>query len=389
MPEKNTPRKITKREFIKCSLLGLGGIMCCNDPAGLLANDVNKKVVFEPVKELWKWSKEGLYYVQTPRGVKCQICPNECDVKLNELSDCRNRTNINGKLYTIAYGNPCAVHIDPIEKKPLAHFLPTSRTFSIATAGCNLVCLNCQNWTISQASPRETRNYDLMPQKVVEECINNHCESIAYTYSEPLTFYEYTLDTAKIAHQKGIKNVLVSAGYIHEEPLRNLSRYIDAANIDLKSFSNDIYLKLNGGKLEPVLNTLKILKEENVWLEITNLLIPSWTDNFDMIKEMCDWLYKNGLHENPLHFSRFHPMYKLTQLPSTPVSTLNKAREIALNAGIKFVYIGNVPGTSAQNTNCPKCKKVIIERRGYSIMNNHILNNSCKFCGEKIPGVWK
>jgi pyruvate formate lyase activating enzyme len=227
-----------------------------------------------------------------------------------------------------------------------------------------------------------------MPERVVEECLENNCQSIAYTYSEPITFYEYTLHSAKIAHERGAKNVLVSAGYINEEPLRNLARYIDAANIDLKSFRESIYLKLNAGKLQPVLNTLKILHEENVWLEITNLVIPNWTDDFDMIREMCDWLYDNGLQHAPLHFSRFHPMYKLTQLPPTPVATLEKAREIALESGIRYVYIGNVPGTKASHTFCPGCNKAILERRGYVITSNQIRKGHCIHCNEPIAGVW-
>ncbi|KPK85876.1 MAG: radical SAM protein [Bacteroides sp. SM23_62_1] len=377
--------RITKREFLKRSLLGVGGL-CSAGCMKLFAADSGK--IKPGNDELWKWSKEALFYEVTPRGVKCMICPNECTLKSDEVSDCRNRINKNDKLYTIAYGNPCSVHVDPVEKKPLYHFLPASRAFSVATAGCNLACLNCQNWTISQTSPTETRNYDLMPASLVSSCIQTDCQSIAYTYSEPITFFEYTYDSAKIAASKGIKNILVTAGYINEEPLRYFLKYIDAANVDLKSFSDSIYLKLNAGKLQPILNTLKIMKEEGVWLEITNLIVPGWTDDFNMIREMCEWLYDNELYNYPLHFSRFHPMYKLTQLPSTPVSTLEKARKIALDCGIKFVYIGNVPGTKTSNTYCPNCQKLLIERLGYQITQNHIINNSCRFCNEPIPGVW-
>ncbi len=377
--------KINKREFLKKSLLGVGGF-CGVGCTKLFAAGSEK--ILPGDDELWKWSKESLFYEVTPRGVKCMICPNECTLNEDELSDCRNRINKSGKLYTIAYGNPCAVHVDPIEKKPLYHFLPTTTAFSIATAGCNLACLNCQNWTISQASPTETKNYDLMPAAVIENCIKTDCASIAYTYSEPISFFEYTYDTSRIAASRGIRNVLVTAGYINEEPLRYFLKYIDAANVDLKSFSDSIYLKLNAGKLQPILDTLRIIKEEGVWLEITNLIVPGWTDDFNMIKEMCEWLHANGFSDNPLHFSRFHPMHKLTQLPSTPVSTLEKAREIALDAGIKFVYIGNVPGTKASNTYCPGCKKLLIERLGYRITQNHIRNGKCEFCNEPIPGVW-
>jgi len=376
-----------KRNFIKRSICAAGAIYCLPGET-LSRNFSSQKSQSAGKKESDRWSREAMFYEVTPRGVKCMICPNECTLKLDEVSDCHNRINRDGKLFTMAYGNPCAIHVDPIEKKPLYHFLPGSRAFSIATAGCNLACLNCQNWTISQVSPKDTRNYDLMPDRVVAETTGNNCQSIAYTYSEPITFYEYTLHSAIKAHEKGIKNVLVSAGYINEEPLRNLAQHIDAANIDLKSFKESIYLKLNAGKLQPVLDTLKILREEKVWLEITNLVIPNWTDDFEMIREMCDWLVSNDLQDAPLHFSRFHPMYKLTQLPPTPVATLEKAREIALESGIRYVYIGNVPGTKASNTVCPECGKTVVERRGYVILTSEIKDGKCTFCNAPIPGVW-
>ena len=227
-----------------------------------------------------------------------------------------------------------------------------------------------------------------MPEKVVEQCKKNNCQSIAYTYSEPIVFYEYTYDTSVLAKKEGIKNILISAGYINEDPLRELCKVIDAANIDLKSFDNKIYEMLNAGTLEPVLNTLKILKEENIWFEITNLIVPEWTDDLEMIKKMCEWLVENGFQDYPLHFSRFHPTYKLKQLPVTPSATLEKAKQIAIDSGIKFVYIGNAPEIAADNTICPKCGKTIIERRGFTIISNNIIDASCKFCGEKIPGVW-
>jgi pyruvate formate lyase activating enzyme len=339
--------------------------------------------------ETEKWIKEALYYSKTQQGVRCFKCPHGCTLKDGESGRCRNRICRDGKLYTIAYGNPCAVHIDPIEKKPFNHFLPATRAFSIAAAGCNFRCLNCQNWSISQVSPRETVNDDLMPDAVVDQCISTGCESIAYTYSEPTTFYEYVVDTAKIAKGKKIRNVLKSNGYINELPLRSLSKYLDAANIDLKCYSEEIYAKLSEGTLAPVLRTLKVLREEGVWLEITNLVIPDWTDDRDMIKRMCGWLCANGLQDSPLHFSRFTPFYKLTQLPLTPVSTLESAREIALQSGMRYVYIGNVPHNEAESTYCHHCKKLIIERRGFSILRNSMKNGKCGFCQEKIPGVWE
>ena len=373
---------INKRQFIKLGLTGIGGICMLQNEDRIFAKSNNNDEIN------WKYTKEAVYYSVTPRGVKCLLCPNECTLKAGEISTCRNHQNINEKLYTLAYGNPCAVHIDPIEKKPLLHFLPGTYAYSIATAGCNLACLNCQNWDISQSSPKTTQNIDLKPDKVVEECINNQCKAIAYTYSEPISFYEYMFETAKIARSKKIKNVLVSNGYINEKPLLSLSKYIDAANINLKSFSDEIYLKLNAGKLQPILNTLKILKEQNVWLEITNLIIPSWTDDFDMIKKMCEWLVNNGFSGYPLHFLRFHPMYKLTQLPSTPISVLHKAKDIAIAAGCKYVYIGNISEDGVLNTFCPKCKSLVIERIGYKIVSNNLNLNECKKCGTKIEGIW-
>lgn len=377
-------KKMKKREFLKKGFLG-----SCACALGLSKVYSVPIFLFNSTDDLWKWSKVSKYFIETPRGLKCLICPNECILKDGEVGDCRSRVNYQNKIYSIGYGNPCSLHVDPIEKKPLYHFLPESKTFSLAVAGCNLACLNCQNWQISQVSPKDTRNYDLMPPEVYKQADYYKCKSIAYTYSEPIAFYEYFLDSSKIAHEHGMKNVMVSAGYINEKPLREVAKYIDAANIDLKSFDDDIYARLNGGSLQPILDTLKILKAEGVWLEITNLIVPEWTDNLEMIKRMCDWLYKNGFEDTPLHFSRFTPLHKLTHLPTTPVSVLNNATEIAQKSGIKYVYIGNVPGSNAQNTICPKCKKIAIERKGYRILQNNIENGKCKSCNESIAGVWE
>lgn len=331
--------------------------------------------------------RPAMYQEQSAKGVVCMICPNECTLNEGELSDCRNRIVRKSKLYTMAFGNPCAVNVDPVEKKPLYHFLPGSSAYSIATAGCNLACLNCQNWTISQTSPDKTRNFDMPPEKVVEEAMAAGCRSIAYTYSEPVTFYEYVLETSKIARQNGIKNIMVSNGYIKEQPLRQLCRYIDGANIDLKSFSDSTYLKLNGGKLQPVLDALKIYREEKVWLEITNLIVPGWTDKPDEIRKMCSWLAGNGFRDTPLHFSRFHPQYKLEHLPPTPAGILSKAVEIARGEGLRYVYLGNMPGSGVDDTVCPSCGVSVVDRSGYRIVSNRISKGRC-ICGAMIPGVW-
>ena len=222
----------------------------------------------------------------------------------------------------------------------------------------------------------------------MKACVKSGSESIAYTYSEPTTFYEYAYDTAKLAREQKIHNVWKSNGFINEKPLRQLCKVLDAANIDLKIYDNEVYKKISSGKLAPVLKALKVFREEGVWLEVTNLIIPTWTDNFDTIKRMCEWLCKNGLSDAPLHFSRFTPLYKLSQLPPTPTSTLEKAHEVAKQAGIKYVYLGNIAGHRAENTYCHKCKKILIERQVYTILANNVVKGKCRFCAEKIPGVW-
>lgn len=321
-------------------------------------------------------------------SVQCTLCPRRCRLQENMRGDCRVRINLGGKLQTLVYGNPCAVHIDPIEKKPIYHMLPGSLSFSIATAGCNLHCKYCQNWSISQFPPEETENRDMPPDKVVEFAVQGGCKSIAYTYSEPIVFYEYALDTSILAKQKGLKNVIVTAGYINPEPLRELCKWIDAAHIDFKGFTEEFYNEVCSGTLQPVLNTIKIAKEEGVWIELINLIVPTLNDDFNKIKEMCCWIRDNAGNDVPLHFSRFYPMYKLKNLPLTPDETLNKAREIALNTGLNYVYIGNIPGNPGENTYCPQCRKIVIGRIGYSIRENNLSDGKCRFCGYAIPGIW-
>jgi len=380
--------RISKREFIRLLGSGLAGF-CCLSSLPLSSAPVFLSSSPSRDKDLWQWSCEARHYIASPRGMRCLLCPNECTIEEGDTGDCRTRVAKDGKLYSIAYGNPCAVHIDPIEKKPLFHFLPSSKAFSVATAGCNLACLNCQNWSISQSSPLETRNYDLMPEKLVEQALSYKCQSIAYTYSDPVAFYEYCCDTCRLAQEQGLKNLMISAGYINQQPLKELLKNMDAANIDLKSFSDEIYMMLNAGKLEPVLNTLKTIKDAGVWLEITNLIVPEWTDDLDMIRKMCAWLASNGFDEYPLHFSRFHPSYKLSKLAATPVSVLNAAREIAVSEGMKYVYIGNVPAGNHENTFCPECHKMILERKGFRIVQNNIQDGKCAYCGAVIKGVWE
>jgi len=321
------------------------------------------------------------------KRVQCELCPNGCVLELGQHSKCRARMNKDGTLYSLVYGKPCAVHVDPIEKKPFFHFLPGTTAFSIATAGCVLSCKFCQNWQISQAKPEDTDTYDLPPEKVVSNAIAYKCRSVTYTYTEPTVFYEYMYDTAVIAKKQGIRNTMHSCGYINEKPLRTLSKFMDAADIDLKGFTEDFYSRICSGSLRPVLNSLVILKEEGVWLEITNLVIPTLNDDLKIIREMSSWIVKNLGADVPIHFSRFFPHYKLTNLPPTPIETLEGARKTAMDAGLKFVYIGNILH-EGENTFCPKCKKVLIERMGYFVKQNYVANGKCKFCSSAVAGVW-
>jgi pyruvate formate lyase activating enzyme len=290
--------------------------------------------------------------------------------------------------YTLVHSNPCAVHIDPIEKKPLFHFFPGTAALSIATAGCNFTCKNCQNFDISQARPDDTVNYDLSPARIVDLAVKYETPTVAYTYTEPTVFYEYMLETAQAAHRKGVLNIYHSNGYITREALSQLVPYMDGANIDLKGFSNDFYKEITGGTLKPVLESLKMLKTGGVWLEITNLVIPTKNDSADGLKELCLWIESELGADTPVHFSRFYPQYKLQNLPPTPVETLRKAAEIARTAGLEYVYIGNVPGIAEENTYCPNCGRVIVGRTGYHIDTYKIEKDHCGFCRAKIAGRW-
>ncbi|MFA5255376.1 MAG: AmmeMemoRadiSam system radical SAM enzyme, partial [Candidatus Omnitrophota bacterium] len=267
--------------------------------------------------------------------------------------------------------------------------LPGTNAFSIAVAGCNMRCLFCQNWQISQAKPDEVTAYDMPPEIVVSEAIKNNCSFIVYTYTEPTVFYEYMLDISKLARLKGLKNGMHTCGYINPEPLKELLKYMDAVNVDLKGFNEKFYQKMGAfASLEPVLNTLKTVKSEGVWLEITNLIIPGLNDDPKEIKAMCEWIRENLGPDTPIHFSRFMPSFKLQNLPPTPVSKLEEAYKIAKDAGLNHVYIGNVPGHAGENTYCPQCKKLIIGRIGYHITENNIKDGRCGFCGKKISGIW-
>ncbi len=324
------------------------------------------------------------------KKVRCLLCPRRCIIPEGKRGFCRVRINKGGVLYTLAYNNPVAVAIDPIEKKPFFHVLPGTKAFSIAIAGCNMRCIFCQNWHISQKAPDETINYTLTPYELVKLAKKYGCPSIVFTYTEPMIFYEYMIDTAKLAKKEGLMVGMHTCGYVNPKPLEKLLEYLNFVNVDLKGFSDDFYNKIGwGAHLDPVLETIKMIRKKGVHLEITNLIIPTLNDSPELIRKMCVWIKKNVGDDVPLHFSRFYPMFKLKNLPPTDIDTLKKAYRIAKEVGLKYVYIGNVPGIKEESTFCPYCGKMLIRRVGYTILENNIVNGRCKFCDRKIEGIWK
>ncbi len=338
-------------------------------------------------------TREALYYSALeekghgPR-VRCELCPRLCALSDGQRGECNVRENHGGVLYTLVYGRACAVHADPIEKKPLYHFLPGSLAFSIATAGCNLHCLYCQNWQISQRLPEEVESVELPPEHVASLSEENNCPVIAYTYSEPTVFYEYMLDTAKLGRSRGLRNVVISAGYISQAPLLKLCEAVDAIKIDFKGYSREFYRQVCSATLQPVLETMKTIHQQGVHLEIVTLVVPTLNDRPDQLRDLCRWIVDELGPDVPTHFSRFHPLYKLTHLPMTPVEALEEAQNIAMEQGIRYAYLGNVPGHPGDNTYCHRCGEMIVRRLGFSILENRIVEGKCAHCGQSIPGVW-
>ncbi|OPZ26814.1 MAG: Radical SAM superfamily protein [Lentisphaerae bacterium ADurb.BinA184] len=334
--------------------------------------------------------KEASFYEVLEDGeVGCRLCPRHCRLGPGRMGLCQARVNLDGKLRTIVYGRPVTAHVDPIEKKPLFHYLPGSRTMSFATAGCNSGCVFCQNYEISQASPTDVPSQEVPPERWIELSRQNGCAGIAYTYTEPTVFFEYMLDTAKLARAAGLRNYWITCGQIEEAPLRELCKVLDAANIDLKGFSDEFYVKYCNMRLAPVLRTLEICHREGVMVEVTNLVIPGANDDPEMIRRMCAWLRETLGPDVPLHFSRFHPAYRLTKTPPTPAATLEMARRIAREEGLRHVYIGNLLLPCGEDTQCPSCKAVLIRRDGFAIAENRLRDGKCPDCGAAIPGVWR
>ncbi|HOO56844.1 MAG TPA: AmmeMemoRadiSam system radical SAM enzyme [bacterium] len=376
---------ITRREFIGGA--AAAGIAAKLGAAGVLVSSVaSGGAAFAQVTD---YAPEVPYYDKLEnRMIQCRMCPKECRVGDAERGFCGNKENRGGKYVTLAYGHPCALNNDPIEKKPLFHFLPGTNAISLAEAGCNFDCKFCQNWQISQARPEQVHGYDLMPADVVALAARAGSPTIAYTYGEPTVFYKSMYDTAALGKEKGIRSVMISNGYINPEPMKALCGVLDAVKVDFKAYSEAFYSKQCLGHLKPVLDTLVLLRGRGMWFELVYLMIPTLNDDPDEIKEMAGWIMDNLGPDVPMHFSRFHPQYKLKNLQPTPLKSLERARDICMGAGMNFVYIGNVPGHAAENTYCPNCGGIAIKRYGYVIQQNNVKNGKCGSCGYVLPGVW-
>ena len=334
--------------------------------------------------------KEAMLYERLSDGrVKCNLCSHRCVIKDGSYGICGVRQNIDESLFSLAYDKIIASHIDPIEKKPLFQFYPGSRSYSIATVGCNFTCKHCQNFDISQF-PGEKKGYivgeRIGPEEVVKGADSSGCKSIAYTYTEPTIFFELAYESAKIAHSKGIKNIFVSNGFMTSEALSKISPYLDGINIDLKAFNDKFYKEICGGRLEPVLENIKLAKKLGIWIEVTTLIIPTLNDSQNELRKIAEFI-KDVDKDIPWHISQFYPTHKLTNLSRTPVETLHMAREIGIKTGLHYVYEGNVPGMGNESTYCYKCGELLIERWGYSIIKNIVKDSYCPSCKNSIAGV--
>ena len=324
------------------------------------------------------------------KRVECFLCAHNCQIKEGKRGICQVRENRDGVLYSLVYGKLISQNVDPIEKKPLFHLLPGSRSYSIATVGCNFRCAHCQNYDISQYPRLHNGSIigsNATPGEIVTSAQKYGCQSISYTYIEPTIFFEFAYECAQIAHENGIKNVFVSNGYTSSAATRKIAPYLDGNNIDLKAFTDKFYREVCGAKLAPVLDTIRLMKELGVWVEVTTLVIPGWNDSDKELKEIAQFI--KGIDSGiPWHVTRFHPTFKMTDRSATPVSTLQRAREIGMAEGLKYVFVGNIPGEGGENTICPQCGGKVIERMGYSIISQNLLNGKCGNCGQSIAGVY-
>jgi len=382
---------LDRRSFLMCALasgaaLGAGEFSA---PATASPSALASQSVPQTQNDAQFVVEAKFYQKLENRKIKCKLCPRECNVGDKERGYCGVRENRGGAYYTLVHSRVCAAHVDPIEKKPLFHYLPGTVAFSIATAGCNVNCKFCQNWDISQSRPEQIPADYAPPQRIAAIAKQNNCPTIAYTYSEPVVFSEFLMDTADAGHEAGVRSIVVSNGYIQQDALQQAYGKMDAVKIDLKSFSESYYAKVVTGQLKPVLDTLVTLRKMGKWTEIVYLVVPTLNDSDAEFRGLAQWVKANLGPDVPLHFTQFHPEYLLKNLPITPVPTLERAKAIADAEGLHYVYIGNVPGHPAQNTYCPQCRKMLVERVGFTASSLLIgKDGACPFCRHQIPGIW-
>jgi pyruvate formate lyase activating enzyme len=334
---------------------------------------------------------EGMLYERLAGdSVRCNVCAFRCIIRPGARGVCLVRRNVAGTLHTLVYGRPVTRQIDPVEKKPLFHFHPGTTTYSIDTVGCNLRCRFCQNWQVSQAMRDEQfiAGADVDPEQIVHAAVRWGCRSISYTYTEPAVFFEYAFDTARLAHEAGLANIFVTNGYETAEAMETIRPYLDAANVDLKSFSDHFYRRLCTARLQPVLDTLRLMKRLGIWLEVTTLIIPTLNDSDEELRALTSFLAEELGPDTPWHVSRYFPAYRMTDKPPTPLETLERASVIGREAGLRYVYVGNVPGGGEENTCCPHCSRLLIQRRGFDLVQSRLRNGRCPQCGEVAAGVW-
>jgi len=396
--ERNGPSEggVDRREFLRsalggaCAACALAAVETTGAPTTASAQDVMPQSALQGVaEESEKYTAPARHWEKREHNrVLCKLCPRKCEVADLERGGCGVRENHGGKYYTLVYNRPCSLNVDPIEKKPLFHFLPATTAFSTATAGCNMWCRFCQNWQISQKRPEQVRSTYVTPDDMVVLAKRAASPTIAFTYNEPVIFYEWMYDVAAAARKKGIHSVMISNGYIEKEPLRELCKVLSAVKIDLKAFTEKFYRDYCDAHLQPVLDTLVELKNIGIWFEIVVLIIPTLNDSAKECREMARWIVRNLGPDVPVHFSRFHPTYMLTNLPPTSPRLIERNRKIAMDEGVRYSYVGNVPGSPGEKTYCHHCGKVIIDRYGYYTRSRITPDGKCPYCGTSIPGVW-
>jgi len=380
----NAKPSTTRRAFLRS--VGAGACTLC--AARALGEDVAGTRVTDGARPQAA-VHDAMWFERLPdKAVRCTLCPRECVVAEVERGYCGVRENQGGDYKTLVYGNLCSTNIDPIEKKPLYHYLPRTTALSVATAGCNMECKFCQNWRISQYRPEQVDSLLIPPENLVRIARTRASPTLAFTYSEPVVFYEYMHDAAAAGRKQGVGSVIISNGYIREPPLRELCNHLTGVKVDLKAFTEKFYAQQCAAHLQPVLETLEVLADIGIHTEVVVLLIPTLNDSAAETEKMAKWLVSHMGPDVPLHFSRFHPTYRMKNLPPTPVATLDRARKIAMDAGLRYVYVGNVPFHEGSNTYCPKCGKVVIKRVGYRTDASQLREGACASCGQKIPGVW-